>query len=305
MYYFRPNFWEATSHIKRVQPTSTRVSTSTLNLSDLIPILRVLCFLLLFRSETTSPLKEWTSSHRDSTSTLGLGGLIPQRLWPPSPRRCPRAHTIWGHTSKVHSGDFLIQAITLTPVFGLWYTRHWNFVLQILCESSLVQNTIMSIYSSYKIVVTHIPSCVLNWKIEKHMSSCGHRHKTTKVKHVRDTHHHHLTRFNTWGGKNVFVCMKLLLRVEQLNHPFLSLCFREKLFVDERKDAICWSWSQPALVCSKSTSPTNKTPNKSTGPKKKHQTSQMVPQTKPQNSQPVSKKSQTSQPVSHKRNSKQ
>ena len=98
-----------------------------------------------------------------------------------------RAHTIWGHTSKVHSGDFLIHAITLTPVFGLWYTRHWNFVLQILCESSLVQNTIMSNYSFYKIVVEHIPSCVLNWKIEKHMSSCGHRHKTTKVKHVRDT----------------------------------------------------------------------------------------------------------------------
>ena len=116
----------------------------------------------------------------------------------------------------------------------------------------------MSNYSFYKIVVEHIPSCVLNWKIEKHMSSCGQRHKTTKVKHVRDTHHHHLTRFNTWGGKNVFVCMELLLRVEQLNHPFLSLCFREKLFVDERKDAICWSWSQPALVCSKSTSPKNK-----------------------------------------------
>ena len=108
------------------------------------------------------------------------------------------------------------------------------------------------------------------------MSSCGHRHKTTKVKHVRDTHHHHLTRFNTWGGKNVFVWMKLLLRVEQLNHPFLSLCFREKLFVDERKDAICWSWSQPALVCSKSNSPTNKTPIKSTGPKKKSQASQLV-----------------------------
>ena len=81
--------------------------------------------------------------------------------------------------------------------------------------------------------------------------------------------------------------MKLLLRVEQLNHPFLSLCFREKLFVDERKDAICW-W--PALVCSRSTSPANKTPKESTGPKKKHQTSQMVPQTKPQKSQLVPKK---------------
>ena len=48
MYSFRPNFWEATSHIKRVQHTSARGSTLILNLSDLIPILRVLCFLLLF-----------------------------------------------------------------------------------------------------------------------------------------------------------------------------------------------------------------------------------------------------------------
>ena len=166
----------------------------------------------------------------------------------------------------------------------------------------------MSNYSFYKIV-EHILSCVLNWKIEKHMSSCGHRHKTTKVKHVRDTHHHHLTRFNTWGGKNVFVWMKLLLRVEQLNHPFLSLCFREKLFVDERKDAICWSWSQPALVCSKSNSPTNKTPIKSTGPKKKSQASQLVLKRNPKQvnwsqketpnkSSRPKKKSQTSQLVS-------
>ena len=32
---FRPNFWEATSHIKRVQPTSARGSTLILNFSDL------------------------------------------------------------------------------------------------------------------------------------------------------------------------------------------------------------------------------------------------------------------------------
>ena len=52
---FRPNFWEATSHIKRVQPTSARGSTLILNLSDLIPRLRFLCFCFFsFRDHLTS-----------------------------------------------------------------------------------------------------------------------------------------------------------------------------------------------------------------------------------------------------------
>ena len=123
MYYFRPNFWEATSHIKRVQPTSARGSTLILNLSDLIPILRVLCFLLLFRSETTSPLKESTSSHRDSTSTLGLGGLIPQRLWPPSPQRCPRgAHNMGAHFKSPLRWLFDTGYYPHTCIWNLVYT---------------------------------------------------------------------------------------------------------------------------------------------------------------------------------------
>ena len=159
MYYFRPNFWEATSHIKRVQPTSARGSTLILNLSDL-----VFCvFLLLFLqrpshlSKSPPPLTE-TPPQLWVLAAWSHNGFGLQVLG-----AAHGAHnTIWGHTSKVHSGDFLIQA-ALIPLLGLWYTRHWNFVLQILCESPFVQNTIISNYSFYKIVVEHIPSCVLNW----------------------------------------------------------------------------------------------------------------------------------------------
>ena len=108
---FRPNFWEATSHIKRVQPTSARGSILLLNLSDLIPRFRVLCFLLLFvqrpphLSKSQPPLTEappqlWVLAawSHNGFGLQVLGGAH-------------GAHTIWGHTSKVHSGDFLIRAI--------------------------------------------------------------------------------------------------------------------------------------------------------------------------------------------------
>ena len=110
MYSFRPKLWEAISHIKRVQPTYARGSI-LLNLSDLIPRLRVLCFLLLFLqrpphlSKSQPPLTEtppqlWVLA---AWSHNGFGLQVLGAVH--------GAHTIWGHTSKVHSGDFLIRAI--------------------------------------------------------------------------------------------------------------------------------------------------------------------------------------------------
>ena len=108
---FRPNFREATSHIKRVQPTSARGSILVLNHSYLIPRFRVLCFLPLFLqrpphlSKSQPPLTEtppqlWVLAawSHNGFGLQVLGGAH-------------GAHTIWGHTSKVHSGDFLIRAI--------------------------------------------------------------------------------------------------------------------------------------------------------------------------------------------------
>ena len=127
----------------------------------------------------------------------------------------------------------------------------------------------MSNYSFYKIVVTHIHSCVLNWKIEKHMSSCGQRHKTTKMKHVWDTQLPTTSLDLTHEVGRTFLCVWNFSSVSSnwITLSFRSVSERNYLLMREKIPSVDHGVSQLLFA-----------------------PSQLVPQTKPQKSQLVPKK---------------
>ena len=137
----------------------------------------------------------------------------------------------------------------------------------------------MSNYSFYKIVVTHIPSCVLNWKIEKHMSSCGHRHKTTKVKHVRDTQlpTTSLDLTHEVGRTFLYVWNFSSVSSNWITLSFRSVSERNYLLMREKMPSVDHGVSQLLFA-----------------------PSQLVPQTKPQTSQLVPKRNTKQVKWSHK-----